>query len=53
MNTLGPDWLDPQILLERLGPWAFWGSVGIVFAECGLFTAFLPCLLYTSPSPRD
>ncbi|MBK8436518.1 MAG: VTT domain-containing protein [Austwickia sp.] len=49
MNTLGPDWLDPQILLERLGPWAFWGSVGIVFAECGLFTAFLPgdSLLFT------
>lgn len=49
MSTLGPDWLDPQILLERLGPWAFWGSVGIIFAECGLFTAFLPgdSLLFT------
>ncbi len=49
MNTLGPDWLDPQILLERLGPWAFWGSAAIIFAECGLFTAFLPgdSLLFT------
>lgn len=46
---LGPDWLDPQTLLERLGPWAFWGSVGIVFAECGLFTFFMPgdALLFT------
>ncbi len=49
MSALGPDWLDPQILLEQLGPWAFWGSVLIVFAECGLFTAFLPgdSLLFT------
>lgn len=49
MSALGPDWLDPQILLESLGPWAFWGSVLIVFAECGLFTAFLPgdSLLFT------
>ncbi|HYO85034.1 MAG TPA: VTT domain-containing protein [Dermatophilaceae bacterium] len=47
--ALGPDWLDPQILLERLGPWAFWGTVGIIFAECGLFTFFMPgdSLLFT------
>ncbi len=47
--TLGPDWLDPAILLERLGSWAFWGTVLIVFAECGLFTFFMPgdSLLFT------
>lgn len=46
---LGPDWLDPATLLERLGPWAFWGTVAIVFAECGLFTFFMPgdSLLFT------
>jgi membrane-associated protein len=49
MHSLGPDWLDPQTLLDRLGPWAFWGTVGIVFAECGLFTFFMPgdSLLFT------
>ncbi len=49
MSTLGPDWLDPQVLLERMGPWAFWGSVAIIFAECGLFTFFMPgdALLFT------
>lgn len=37
---LGPDWLDPQNLLESLGPWALVGILVIVFAECGLLIGF-------------
>ena len=49
MPALGPDWLDPEHLLNTLGPWATWGTAAIVFAECGLFTFFLPgdSLLFT------
>ncbi len=48
--ALGPEWLNAQTLLERLGPWALWGSVAIIFAECGLLIGFfLPgdSLLFT------
>jgi len=47
--SLGPDWLDPQTLLERMGPSALWGAAAIVFAECGLFIFFMPgdSLLFT------
>lgn len=49
MNTLGPDWLNATTLLQKLGPSAFWASLVIIFAECGLFTFFLPgdSLLFT------
>jgi len=49
MHTLGPDWLNATTLLQNLGPSAFWASVLIIFAECGLFTFFLPgdSLLFT------
>jgi len=49
MHTLGPDWLNADTLLQQLGPWAFWVSMVIIFAECGLFTFFLPgdSLLFT------
>jgi membrane-associated protein len=49
MHTLGPDWLNATTLLQTLGPSAFWASVVIIFAECGLFTFFLPgdSLLFT------
>jgi membrane-associated protein len=42
METLAllPDWLNPETLLEALGPWAFWGAVFIIFAECGLLIGF-------------
>jgi membrane-associated protein len=48
--ALGPDWLDPQYILDALGPWALWGAVAIIFAECGLLIGFcLPgdSLLFT------
>ncbi len=38
---LGLDWLDPEVLLNSMGPWAFWGMLAVIFAECGLF-AILP-----------
>jgi len=49
MHTLGPDWLNAEALLRQLGPSAFWASMVIIFAECGLFTFFLPgdSLLFT------
>jgi len=48
---IGPDWLDPQYILESLGPWALVGILIIVFAECGLLIGFfLPgdSLLFTA-----
>jgi len=49
MHTVGPDWLNATTLLQKLGPSAFWASLAIIFAECGLFTFFLPgdSLLFT------
>ncbi len=38
---LGIDWLDPEKLLKAMDPYAFWGLLFIIFAECGLF-ALLP-----------
>lgn len=42
MPTLGPDFMDPQWLLERFGSQFFWISVLIVFVECGLLFPILP-----------
>ncbi len=39
-RTLGPEWLDPQSLIESLGPWALLGITAIIFAECGLLIGF-------------
>jgi membrane-associated protein len=39
--ALGPAWLDPQTILDTLGPWALWGAAAIIFAECGLLIGFL------------
>ena len=49
MHTLGPDWLNAEQLLRQLGPSAFWVSLLVIFAECGLFTFFMPgdSLLFT------
>ena len=49
MHSLGPQWLDPQYLIDHYGNTALWLSAAIIFPECGLFTAFLPgdSLLFT------
>lgn len=39
-RSLGPDWLDPQQIIEGLGPWAMIGITAIIFAECGLLIGF-------------
>lgn len=38
--ALLPDWLNAETLLANLGPYAFWGAVFIIFAECGLLIGF-------------
>jgi membrane-associated protein len=40
-TLLGLGWLDPEVLLNWMGPSAFWGMLLVIFAECGLF-AILP-----------
>jgi membrane-associated protein len=43
-------WLDPQHLINAFGPYALWGVLLIIFAECGLLVGFfLPgdSLLFT------
>ena len=42
MHSLGPDWMDPQWLLDNFGEQFFWVSVAIVFVECGLLFPILP-----------
>jgi membrane-associated protein len=45
-----PTWMDAQYWLDLFGPWALWGALAIVFAECGLLLGFfLPgdSLLFT------
>jgi membrane-associated protein len=49
--ALGPDWLDPTVLLNGLGPYMLIGLCLIIFAECGLLVGFfLPgdSLLFTA-----
>ena len=40
VRALGPGWLDPQHIIESLGPWAMIGITAIIFAECGLLVGF-------------
>jgi membrane-associated protein len=46
VSALGPDWLDPETLLnnflDRFGTLAFVAVLVVVFVECGLFMFFLP-----------
>jgi membrane-associated protein len=49
--ALGPEWLQPDVIISWLGPWALVGLALIVFAECGLLVGFfLPgdSLLFTA-----
>ena len=42
MPALGPNWMDPQYLLDQFGTQFFWVSAAIVFIECGLLFPILP-----------
>src|SRR5690606_31471827 len=42
LPALGPDWMDPQYLLDQFGQQFFWVSVAIIFIECGLLFPILP-----------
>ena len=42
MPALGPDWMDPQYLLDAYGQQMFLLSLLIIFIECGLFFPILP-----------
>lgn len=49
--ALGPEWLQPDTIIEGFGAWALVGLAVIVFAECGLLLGFfLPgdSLLFTA-----
>jgi membrane-associated protein len=39
---LMPNWMDPEYLLNWLGDWALWGTLLVVFIECGLLFPILP-----------
>ena len=40
--ALGPQWIQPDYILEKFGAWAFVAVLVIIFIECGLFVFFLP-----------
>jgi membrane-associated protein len=42
MHALGPDWMNPEYLLQTYGDAFFLISLVIVFVECGLFFPILP-----------
>ncbi|NHA70286.1 VTT domain-containing protein [Phycicoccus flavus] len=42
MHALGPQWMDPQYLLDTYGTAFFFIALAIVFVECGLFFPILP-----------
>jgi len=42
VHLAGMSWMDPTWWLDKFGQEFFWVSVGIIFAECGLFFPFLP-----------
>jgi membrane-associated protein len=42
VSALGPEWLQPDSILERFGTWALVAVLVILFVECGLLIFFLP-----------
>ena len=40
--ALGPQWIQPQYILDKFGTAAFIAVLVIIFIECGLFVFFLP-----------
>jgi membrane-associated protein len=50
-TMLLPDWLDPEVILRSMGPWAVAVACLIIFAECGLLVGFFmpgDSLLFTA-----
>lgn len=50
-TMLLPSWLDPEVILRAMGPWAVAVLCLIVFAECGLLVGFFfpgDSLLFTA-----
>ncbi|WUJ73473.1 VTT domain-containing protein [Kribbella soli] len=39
---LMPNWMDPEYLLNWMGNWALWGTLIVVFIECGVLFPILP-----------
>ncbi|MCG2801350.1 MAG: VTT domain-containing protein [Cellulomonas sp.] len=50
LPTLGPDFLDPQHLIDSFGAWALLGIMLVIFIEVGLLFPILPgdSLLFTA-----
>lgn len=42
VTALGPEWLQPDSILQRFGTWAVVAVLVILFVECGLLIFFLP-----------
>ncbi|WP_344149350.1 DedA family protein [Kribbella yunnanensis] len=42
LAMLMPDWMDPEWLLRWLGDWALWGTLLVIFIECGVLFPILP-----------
>ena len=40
VQALGPNWLNPDSMLSRLGSVGFWVALAIIFAECGILLGF-------------
>ena len=40
--AIGPDWIQPENIIERFGAWGFVAVMVIIFVECGLLIFFLP-----------
>ena len=54
IQTLPTFWAEPILILRIFIFWIFWGPKFLAWAHLGPTWAQLgPCLLYTSPSPRD
>lgn len=48
--AIGPDWMDPQHLIDSFGTWALLGIMVVIFVEVGLLFPILPgdSLLFTA-----
>jgi len=42
VSALGPEWMQPQYILDKFGTAAFIAVLIIIFVECGLLMFFLP-----------